>query len=112
MVIASAAWRSAASRSPAGLGVPGQVGQGLGELGEVVAVAEAPGRGRQVLPGGGGVPGGQGQAAQQPVTPGHSSFQPFLRQMSALRRVSAWAGPGRPVRASHSAHQIPRTEYR
>jgi len=54
-----------------GLSPVGQTGQGGGEFGEVVAVAEAPGRGGQVRAGRGGIPGGQGQPAQHPVAPGH-----------------------------------------
>ena len=56
---------------PADPGVLGEVGQGSGELGQVVTIPEHRGRRGQVPAGRRGVPGGQGQATQDPVTPGH-----------------------------------------
>ena len=96
---------------PGGPGVLGQVGQGVGELDEIVAVAEAPGRRRQVLTGRRGVPGGQGQTAQQPVTPGHV-FVPAIPSADfgvAVGQCPGRAGPpgaGQPFRPQGAAQRV------
>ena len=112
MVIASARWRLRPVQVADGVGAGSEAGKGASEFSEVVPVAEGHDGGGQMRPGGGGVPGGQGQAAQNLVTSGQVAFQPFSRQVSALRRVRSWAGPARPVSASHCAHQAPPSEYR
>ena len=81
-----------------GLGASGQAGEGFGEVGEIVPVAEGRDGCGQVCPGDGGVPGGQSQAAQSLVTAGQIGVPAVLSADVGIAagQVQSGAGPPSP----------------
>jgi hypothetical protein len=96
---------------PGHSGMLGLVGQGVGELGEEVAVPEHRGRRRQVLTGRRCVPGGQGEPAQHPLTLGRvlvPAILPADGGVAAGQRLggAGAAGAGQPLRPPGPGNRI------